>query len=58
MIKERLHKEIENNVTLQLTPAADSESIDVQVLGSNPALLYPFCCVLCAVCCVLCAVLG
>jgi len=33
MIKDRLHKEIENNVTLQLTPSGDSESINVQGRG-------------------------
>ncbi len=29
MIKDRLQREVENNVTLQLRPAADAESIDV-----------------------------
>ena len=33
MIKERLQKEIENNVTLTLRPSSDSESIDVQGRG-------------------------
>ncbi len=33
MIKDRLHKEIENNVTLQLQPANDAESINVQGRG-------------------------
>lgn len=33
MIKERLHKEIENNVTLSLRPSSDPESIDVQGRG-------------------------
>eukprot|EP01041_Mallomonas_annulata_P007957 gene7957-16290_t len=33
MIKSRLHKEIENNVTLSLKPASDSEAIDVQGRG-------------------------
>jgi GTP-binding protein len=33
MIKERLAKEVENNVTLSLRPATDSESIDVQGRG-------------------------
>ena len=33
MIKDRLYKELENNVTLQLQPAADSESINVQGRG-------------------------
>ena len=33
MIKDRLQKEIENNVTLQLQPAADTESINVQGRG-------------------------
>jgi len=33
MIKDRLHKEVENNVTLQLTPSGDSESINVQGRG-------------------------
>ena len=33
MIKERLRREIENNVTLQLKPAVDPESIDVQGRG-------------------------
>lgn len=33
MIKERLAKEVENNVTLSLRPASDSESIDVQGRG-------------------------
>jgi hypothetical protein len=33
MIKERLKKEIENNVALQLQPAADPESINVEGRG-------------------------
>jgi GTP-binding protein len=33
MIKDRLKKEIENNVTLQLSPANDAESINVQGRG-------------------------
>lgn len=33
MIKDRLYKEIENNVTLSLSPASDSESIDVNGRG-------------------------
>ena len=33
MIKDRLHKEVENNVTLQLRPSSDPESIDVQGRG-------------------------
>ena len=33
MIKERLYKEIENNVTISLTPSSDPESIDVQGRG-------------------------
>lgn len=33
MIKDRLQKEIENNVTLSLRPSSDSESIDVQGRG-------------------------
>ncbi len=33
LIKDRLHKEIENNVTLNLRPASDPESIDVQGRG-------------------------
>eukprot|EP00605_Chrysophyceae_sp_TOSAG23-4_P002299 GSChrysophyteH1.ASY1.ANO1.2545.1 assembled CDS len=33
MIKDRLHKEVENNVTLQLQPGSDSESINVQGRG-------------------------
>jgi GTP-binding protein len=33
MIKERLAKEVENNVTLSLKPSVDSESIDVQGRG-------------------------
>lgn len=33
MIKERLNREVENNVTLQLRPAVDPESIDVQGRG-------------------------
>lgn len=33
MIKERLEKEIQNNVTLQLSPANDAESINVQGRG-------------------------
>ncbi len=33
MIKDRLVKEIENNVTLQLQPASDTESINVQGRG-------------------------
>jgi GTP-binding protein len=33
MIKDRLQKEVENNVTLQLRPSNDPESIDVQGRG-------------------------
>jgi GTP-binding protein len=33
MIKDRLQKEIENNVTLQLKPSVDTEAIDVQGRG-------------------------
>mmetsp|Transcript_16645 Transcript_16645/g.22768 ORF Transcript_16645/g.22768 Transcript_16645/m.22768 type:complete len:353 (+) Transcript_16645:133-1191(+) len=33
LIKDRLRKEVENNVTLSLRPSADSESIDVQGRG-------------------------
>jgi predicted membrane GTPase involved in stress response len=33
MIKDRLKKEIENNVTLQLRGSSDSESIDVKGRG-------------------------
>jgi len=33
MIKDRLQKEIENNVTLQLKPSADPEALDVQGRG-------------------------
>jgi GTP-binding protein len=33
MIKDRLQKEIENNVTLSLRPSNDTESIDVQGRG-------------------------
>jgi GTP-binding protein len=33
MIKERLQKEIENNVTISLKPSADPETIDVQGRG-------------------------
>ena len=33
MIKERLQREVENNVTLQLQPANDAESINVQGRG-------------------------
>ena len=33
MIKDRLRKEVENNVTLQLQPANDAESINVQGRG-------------------------
>jgi GTP-binding protein len=33
MIKDRLYKEVENNVTLQLSPASDSESINVNGRG-------------------------
>jgi GTP-binding protein len=33
MIKERLQREIENNVTLQLRPSSDPEAIDVQGRG-------------------------
>jgi len=33
MIKERLQKEVENNVTLSLRPSSDPESIDVQGRG-------------------------
>jgi GTP-binding protein len=33
MIKDRLRKEIENNVTLQLKPSSDAESLDVQGRG-------------------------
>ena len=33
LIKERLMKEVENNVTLQLQPAHDSESVNVQGRG-------------------------
>ena len=43
MIKERLHKEVENNVTLSLRPSVDSESIDVQgnmLLGNDQVKLF------------------
>jgi predicted membrane GTPase involved in stress response len=33
MIKDRLQKEVENNVTLVLRASSDSESIDVQGRG-------------------------
>ncbi len=33
VIKERLRKEIENNVTLTLKPSSDPEAIDVQGRG-------------------------
>lgn len=33
MIKDRLNKEIENNVTITLRPSADPETIDVQGRG-------------------------
>jgi GTP-binding protein len=33
MIKERLHKEVENNVTIQLRPSNDPEALDVQGRG-------------------------
>ena len=33
MIKDRLKKEVENNVTLTLQPSNDSESINVQGRG-------------------------
>jgi len=33
MVKDRLRKEIENNVTLSLTPSVDSEAINVQGRG-------------------------
>jgi predicted membrane GTPase involved in stress response len=33
MIKERLRKEVENNVTLSLKPSSNPEAIDVQGRG-------------------------